>query len=78
MTLLGGDEGSWAAAMRAAALLGESARDRAELVLTLRSLVDGDGPGGHAEDAVRRALVESVLADSREALVVPSTSRFSA
>ena len=69
VTLLGGDEGSWAAAMRAAALLGESARDRAELVQTLRSLVDGDGPGGHAEDAVRRALVESVLADSREALV---------
>jgi len=69
VALLGGDEGSWAAAMRAAALLGESPRDRAELVRALRSLVDGDGPGGSAEDAVRRAVVESLLADSREELV---------
>ncbi len=69
VTLLGGDEGSWAAAMRAAALLGEAPSDRAELVQALRSLVDGDGPGGRAEDAVRRALVESLLSDSRETLI---------
>ena len=69
VTLLGGDDGSWAAAMRAAALLGETAADRAELVRTLRALIDGDGPGARAEDAVRRALVEVLLAESREALV---------
>lgn len=67
--LLGGEDGSWAAAMRASALLGESPAERAELVQALRSLVDGDGPGTHAEDVVRRALVEALLARSREALV---------
>ncbi len=70
VTLLGGDEGSWAAAMRAAALLGEAATDRADLVRALRSLLDGDGPGSRAEDAVRRALVESLLAESRQALIL--------
>ena len=35
----------------------------------LRSLIDGDGPGAGAEDAVRRALVETLLAESRDALV---------
>ena len=52
--------------MRAAVLLGESPRDRAELLGALRALVDGDGPGARAEDAVRRALVEALLAESRE------------
>jgi hypothetical protein len=69
MLLLGGEEGPWAAAMRCAALLGETAADRAELLQALRPLVDGDGPGARAEDAVRRALVEALLAESREALV---------
>lgn len=69
VTLLGGEEGSWAAAMRAAALLGEAPRDRAELLGALRGLVDGDGPGARAEDAVRRALVETLLAESRESLI---------
>jgi len=67
--LLGGDDGSWAAAMRAAALLGENAQERAELARALRGLIDGEGPGARAEDAVRRALVEALLSDSREALV---------
>jgi hypothetical protein len=67
--LLGGDEGAWAATMRAAALLGETAQERAELARALRSLVDGDGPGPRAEDTVRRALVEALLSESREALV---------
>jgi hypothetical protein len=67
--LLGCDEGPWAAAMRASVLLGESARERAELLTALRALVDGDGPGARAEDAVRRALVESLLHESRAALV---------
>jgi hypothetical protein len=55
--------------MRAAALLGETPAARADLARDLRALVDGDGPGARAEDAVRRALVEGLLAESREALV---------
>ena len=66
--LLGCDEGPWAAAMRAATLLGETARERMELLTSFRALLDGDGPGGQAEDAVRRALVETLLHDSREEL----------
>jgi hypothetical protein len=69
VALLGGEEGSWAAAMRATALLGETPRERTELLSALRALVDGDGPGARAEDAVRRALVESLLAESRESLI---------
>jgi hypothetical protein len=67
--LLGCDEGPWAAAMRASVLLGESARDRGELLSAFRALLDGDGPGARAEDAVRRALVETLLHDSRTDLV---------
>ena len=67
--LLGCDEGPWAAAMRAAVLLGENGRERSELLAALRALVDGDGPGGRAEDAVRRALVETLVRDSRMGLV---------
>ena len=66
--LLGCDEGPWAAAMRAATLLGETARERMDLLTSFRALLDGDGPGGQAEDAVRRALVETLLHDSREEL----------
>ena len=67
--LLGCEEGPWAAAMRAAVLLGESGRERTELMTTLRALVDGDGPGARAEEAVRRALVEILLRGSRLGLV---------
>ena len=66
--LLGCEEGAWAAAMRAAVLLGETAREREELLIALRALLDGDGPGARAEDAVRRALVETILQGSREDL----------
>jgi hypothetical protein len=69
VSLLGGEDGPWAAAMRAAALLGESPRDRADLLRALQGLIDGDGPGAPAEDVVRRALVEALLAESRDALV---------
>ncbi|MDQ4082003.1 MAG: hypothetical protein M3123_03835 [Actinomycetota bacterium] len=68
-TLLGCDEGAWAAAMRAAVLLGESGREREGLLSALRALVDGDGPGARAEDAVRRSLVETLLHGSRMGLV---------
>jgi hypothetical protein len=67
--LFGCDEGTWAAAMRAAVLLGETARERGELLAAFRALLDGDGPGARAEDAVRRALVETLLHDSRLRLV---------
>ena len=63
--LLGCDEGAWAAAMRASVLLGETARERAELLTALRALLDGDGPGARAEEAVRRSLVETLLHESR-------------
>ena len=55
--------------MRAAVLLGETAREREDLLLSLRALLDGDGPGARAEDAVRRALIETLLEGSREELV---------
>lgn len=67
--LLGCDEGPWAAAMRASVLLGETAGERGELLTAFRALLDGDGPGARAEDAVRRALVEVLLHESREDLV---------
>jgi hypothetical protein len=66
--VLGCDDGPWAAAMRTAVLLGETAREREELLVALRALLDGDGPGSRAEDAVRRALVETLLEGSREQL----------
>jgi hypothetical protein len=67
--LFGCDEGAWAAAMRTAVLLGETARERAELLTAFRALLDGDGPGARAEDAVRRALVETLLHPDRGELV---------
>ena len=67
--LLGCDEGPWAAAMRAAVLLGETAREREDLLIALRALLDGDGAGARAEDAVRRALIETLLEGSRDELV---------
>jgi hypothetical protein len=67
--LLGCDDGPWAAAMRASVLLGETAGERAELLTAFRALLDGDGPGARAEDAVRRALMETVLHDSRSELI---------
>jgi hypothetical protein len=68
--LFGSDEGAWAAAMRTAVLLGETARERAELLAAFRALLDGDGPGARAEDAVRRALVETLLHPDRVELVL--------
>jgi len=67
--LLGCDDGPWAAAMRASVLLGETSGERAELLTAFRALLDGDGPGARAEDAVRRALVETLLQGSRHELV---------
>jgi hypothetical protein len=56
--LLGGADGMWAACVRAAILLGESARDRGSLLGQLRD----DSPSA---EIVRRALVEVVMHGDR-------------
>jgi hypothetical protein len=63
--LLGGDDGTWAAAVRAAVLLGEKTKDRADLLVRLRE----ESLGRAARDAVRRALVEALLHGNRLDLV---------
>ena len=63
--LLGGADGAWAAAMRASVLLGESTKDRAGLLESLRA----ERAGAAARDALRRALVETLLYGNREELV---------
>src|SRR5881227_1215614 len=56
--LLGGTDGLWAATVRTALLLGETARERAEQLERLRALVAGEPAKPSTVDAVRRALVE--------------------
>ncbi len=63
--LLGRDDGFWAAAMRAAVLLEEQTKARAELAARLQ----GERPGAAAGDALRRALVETLLHGNRAELV---------
>jgi hypothetical protein len=69
VALLGGADGLWAAAVRAAVLLGETGRDRAEHLDRLRALVAGEPVGGGAADAVRRAVVETLAHGDRRSLV---------
>src|SRR5262245_57293284 len=59
--LLGGRDGLWAATVRGAVLLGDTPRTRAEL----QDRLSGDPD----PDVVRRALVETLLAGDRAALV---------
>jgi len=61
---LGRGDGLWAASVRAAALLGESGRERADLLERLRDLARID-----AADIVRRTLVELLLRGERVQLV---------
>jgi hypothetical protein len=63
--LLGNGDGAWAASMRAAVLLQENTKDRVELLAALR----GDRAGSAARDALRRALVETLLHGNRVQLV---------
>jgi Arc/MetJ-type ribon-helix-helix transcriptional regulator len=63
--LLGGDEGGWAAAMRAAVLLGEKTKERTELLDDLRA----ERIGGLGRNALRRALVETLRYGNRAELV---------
>jgi hypothetical protein len=67
--LLGGTDGLWAAAVRAALLLGEQARERAELLARLRALAAGERAEPGAADAIRRALVETLVHGERLRLV---------
>ena len=67
--LLGGPDGLWAAAVRAAMLLGETGPDRAEQLERLRGLARGELAGRTAADAVRRAVVETLAHGDRPALV---------
>jgi len=67
--LLGGADGLWAATVRTALLLGETARDRAQQLERLRALGGGVAAGEATADAVRRAIVETLLHGDRGALV---------
>lgn len=67
--LLGGLDGLWAAAMRAAMLLGESERERESLVTGLRALTRGEHADAEVADAIRRAIVETLLHDDRRRLL---------
>jgi hypothetical protein len=63
--LLGAEGGPWAASLRAAILLGEKPQQRGELLEALR----GERLHRDARDAVRRALVETLLHGNRADLV---------
>lgn len=63
--LLGGDGGQWAAAMRAAVLLGDKTQER----VALREELTAEHLGANARDAVRRALVETLVHGNRPELV---------
>jgi hypothetical protein len=67
--LLGGNDGLWAATVRTAVLLGETARDRADQLERLRALDRGEPASPSTADAIRRALVETLLHGDRPALV---------
>ena len=67
--LLGGPDGLWAAAVRAAVLLGETGRDRADQLALLRGLARGEAAGPAVADAVRKAVVETLAHGDRPALV---------
>jgi hypothetical protein len=64
--LFGGDGGAWAATMRASVLLTEKGRERGDVLETLRA----ERLDRTARDAVRRALVETLLHGNREELVL--------
>jgi hypothetical protein len=67
--LLGGADGLWAATVRTALLLGETAHDRAGHLERLRALGAGGPASPATADAVRRVLVETLLHGDRLALV---------
>ena len=64
-SLLGADDGAWAASMRCAVLLEERSADRIELAADIRA----EDAGPAASDALRRALVATLLHGNRPGLV---------
>jgi hypothetical protein len=69
VALLGGVDGLWAAAVRAAVLLGESGEERARQLDRLGALARGEPAGATAADAIRKALVEALAHGDRAQLV---------
>ena len=67
--LLGGSDGLWAAAVRAAVLLGETGADRARQLDSLRAVARGEPAGGTVAEAIRKALVEVLVHGDRAGLV---------
>lgn len=67
-SLLGGGEGTFASVLRAAVLLGETESERRSRLAALRGLACGEW-SPDAADAVRRALVETLLRESRAELL---------
>jgi hypothetical protein len=67
--LLGRGDGLWAAAARLALLVGDDAADRGELFARLRGLTGGGHASRQDADALRRALLEVLLAGDRITLV---------
>ena len=67
--LLGGQDGLWAAAARAAVLVGDRSSDRGELFARLRSLTSGERTEEKDADVVRRAIVEVLMHGDRAGLV---------
>jgi hypothetical protein len=67
--LPGGIDGLWAAAVRAAILLGESGQERARQLDRLGALARGETAGPAAAEAVRKALVEALAHGDRAQLI---------
>jgi hypothetical protein len=69
VALLGGTDGLWAGALRASLLLGETPRERSELMARLGTLVGGERADAGVVDLLRRALVETLAHGNRARLV---------
>ena len=67
--LLGGIDGLWAGAVRAAVLLGETGGERARHLDRLGALARGEQAGPAAAEAIRKALVEALAHGDRARLV---------
>jgi len=69
VALLGGADGLWAAAVRAAVMLGETPQDRGDLLARLRALTSGEEVEPAAADILRRALGHVLGSGDRTELI---------
>lgn len=69
VALLGGQDGLWAAAARAAVLVGDRGADRGEVFARLRGLTGGDRAAEGDADVLRRAIVEVLMHGDRTGLL---------